>query len=215
MNRSIVPKYHGSSLTRSQFSAIWALNIYQLVTTTAIYELRVATLQSLLESATLFRPDAPPTLPASNSTQYLKSKILKELLESSSSSTWTNSPTTRLFTWIKSNSSHRTLSHIPHKRLSRHSWMLHSSLLNWELQCNYKRPPLLYWAHHSFFRMPLKYWAPSRHTAATAECRAHLCRRNSIFLYFFGRAFFHTPSTKSSDKTPLRSVFSKLESCRR
>ena len=155
-----------------------------------------------VESATLFRPDAPPTLPASNSTLHLKSKILIELLESSSSSTWTNSPPTRRFTWIKSNSSHRTLLHIPHKGLSRHSWMLHSSLLNKKLQCNYKTP-LLYWAHHSFFRMPLKHWAPSHHTAATAHCRAHLCRRNSIFLYFFGRAFFHIPSTKSSDKTRL------------
>ena len=188
MNHSIVPKfYHGSSLTRSQFSAIWALNNYQL-----LYELRVETLQSPLESATLFRPDAPPTLPATNSTLHLNSKTLIELLESSSSSTWTNSPPTRRFTWMTSNSSHRTLSHIPHKGLNRHSWMLHSSLLNWELQCNYKRPSLLYWAHHSFFRMPLKHWAPSHHTAATAHCRAHLCRRNPIFLYFFGRAFLYT-----------------------
>ena len=67
------------------------------------------------------------------------------------------------------------------------------------MQCNYKTP-LLYWAHHSFFRMPLKHWAPSHHTAATAHYWAHLCRRNSIFLYFFGRAFFHIPSTKSSEK---------------
>ena len=58
--------------------------------------------------------------------------------------------------------------------------------------------------------MPLKHWAPSHHTAATAHCRAHLCRRNSIFLYFFGRAFFHTPSTKSCDKTRLLSVFFQI-----
>ena len=167
-----------------------------------------------VESATLFRPDAPPTLPASNSTLHLKSKILIELLESSSSSTWTNSPPTRRFTWIKSNSSHRTLLHIPHKGLSRHSWMLHSSLLNKKLQCNATT------RHHYYIeRITLSSGCLSNTgLRLTTQLQQHTAEHTSVeeiqsfSISLVVLSFIYLPQSLVT-KPDFLSVFSKLESC--